>query len=220
MLRTEVFRRTDNQDLLKRAVCLQVSRYEDRHEDVRDELDLISTPTLVVLDPLGHEISRLKRAPDEVLDRALTKEPRRKAAVALREKRWADAARILHCLMTYFPGTYAAHDAARTHRGLANNASYMKAYEKVEAAHAKALASARKALNEKRAAARKAFGELIALRKKADALYRDKRYGSAFNVYRKIIWEYPNTPEADGARRILKRHHRRWREPKQSDARK
>ena len=87
---------------------------------------------------------------------------------------------------------------------------FSEAYKEAQKAHEAHLERARAKLRkeeERREKAKALYGE-------ADALYDRYMRSKSFKIFKQIILEFPDLPEAEWARAVLRKHKKKWKEPK------
>ena len=176
-------------------------------------------PTLVLLDPAGKVLLNHAGAPSgDQFTLSLGHKPYKAMIDAYNAQRWTEVANECHFLRTYFKGTKPIGEAAEDiYSKSKGKKGFLQAYAAASDNHKKTLAKLREdrkrkqiEKEQKRLAALSAKAR--ALKQEADRLYKKTRYKS-YAIYKKVIWEYPGTPEAEAAREILKKHKKKWEEP-------
>lgn len=193
-------------------ICLKFDASRD--ERVANKFDVSGFPTFVMLLPDGETVYKGSGKPPGKHFVSMFTYKRHNAMVnAYNAKKWADLARHAYFIRRWFKGSEAAKVATEIVEGLKTEQAFVAAYKKVEEESKKQLAELeKKARAEIEAAERKR--KVAALKAEAGRWYgtRGKRHKS-YPIYKKIIWEYPKSPEADDARKLLRKRGYRWKEP-------
>ena len=136
----------------------------------------------------------------------------------LKRRDFKRAGKNCHFLRTYFAGTKPIGvDAERIYAKYNGVDVFDTAYAKAEEDRKKAIAKAQEALKkeqEKKERARlaKLSEKARPLKEEADRIFKKVRY-KAWKLYKQVIREYPETPEAEAAREVLRKHKKKWDEP-------
>ena len=204
------FPRRDVQAWLSGMVCMKVNAGGDGGHPLATKFGVRGFPTLVLIEPSGKVVFKQGGSPppDQFSDGFAGK--RYNAAVkAHNEGDWKQCAPHLFFVRKWFKGTPIGDAADDMYKSAASKEAFAKAYAAIEAEYAKRLEAKRSVLRKQdalSAEARKMMDEAEAHMKKF------KRY-SAFTIYKKVILQYPGTPEADEARAVLRKHKKKWKEP-------
>jgi hypothetical protein len=220
-MNSRVFPRRDVRDFLSGLVCLKIKDGSNHPDEKRlnRKFGIRAYPTLVLLDAEGKVLHNDSGAPSgDQFILSLGYEPYDAMIKAYNGRRWAEAANHCHFLRTYFKGTKPIGEAAeQIYNGSKRQKAFLQAFAAAGENHKKALAKAREDWKRQQIEKeRKRIAMLSAkarpLKEEADRLYKKTRYKS-YAIYKKVIWEYPETPEAKAAREILKKHKKKWKEP-------
>lgn len=205
----DTYPRPDVQQWLATTVCMKVNA--ERAAGHADKFGVRAFPTLVLIEPSGTVLYNEAGAPASgQFTLGLSHKPYKKMIDAFNARKHSEAAKYTYFLRKWFKGTLTGKQADETYDDLKENAAFMKAYKAAEQASNRKLAALRDAIK----AEQERREKVKELQAKADKLYRTfgKKY-NAYKIYKQIILEYPDLPEADTARMILRKHKQRWKEP-------
>jgi hypothetical protein len=213
-METDTFPRRDVQEWLTGVVCLKINAGGDNGHPLADKFRVEAFPTLVLLDPLGKVLHNRPGAPlGDGFVEYFSAERWNAAVEALNLKDWKGTAPHLFFVRKFFPGTKLGKQAEELCRELEQQEGFTDAYEAARKAHEDALAVARKADEARLAKAREAEqkeqerrAKAKALKAEADELFKKYLKTKAYDLYRKILAEYPDLPEADEAEAILRKN--------------
>jgi hypothetical protein len=218
-METDTFPRRDVQDWLGGLICIRVNAGGENGHPLATKFKVEGFPWLVLIDPTGKILySDGGAPPGEHFVAYFAVERYNKAVDSYNIKDPKGAAPDLFFVRKWFPGTDLGKKAEEICGLLEKEEGFKAAYAAAEKAYADALAEARKAeearLEEARAAKRKEEErreKAKALRAEADELYDKYLRTKAFDLYRKILAEYPDLPEAKWAESVLKKHKQKLR---------
>lgn len=202
--------RADVQNWLAGVVCLKVDA--DREPGLTRKFGVSGFPTLVLLHPSGRTLYKDAGAPaGDQFTLALGYEPYKAMFDASNARDAAGAARNAYFLRRWFAGTRIGKQADEIYESWKKDAAFLRAYEAAAKADAEAVRRAKEAAEAKRREERRRKAR--AIKTEADALYKKGKRAASYPIYKKLIWEYPETPEADEARKLLKKRRVKWKEP-------
>ena len=211
-METDTFPRRDVQEFLGHAICLKFDVSQD--DRVANKFGVKGFPTFILLHPNGTVLyNGAGKPPGPQFVSMFTYEYHNELVKSFNARKVEDAARRIFFLRRWFKGSKAAKAAAGMYEDLKNDEKFVAAYKRAEA---ETKAELKKLQDRARAEARAAEQrrELERLKAEADTIYatRGKRYHS-YRIYKKIILEFPKSPEAADARKRLRKHGQRWKEP-------
>jgi len=207
----DTYPRRDVQAWLATMVCVKLNGGADGGApEEKKRFAVEGFPTLVLLDPTGKVLHNEGGAPAAAGFVEYFAADRYNTGIrAYNKKRWEAAAPHMFFVRKWFPGTKLAKECDRLHKICMREAAYAKAYLETEAAFKKGLEAARaviRAEEERRAIAAK-------MKAAADKWYEKYMRQKAYKIYKQIIWEYPDLPEAEAARNVLRSKKQKWKEP-------
>lgn len=212
--------RRDVQEWLAGTVCMKIDA--DKHPGLADVFNVRALPRLVLIDPVGRIVFEESGAPAGGQFTLSLSHPRYKAMIeTFNARKYSETAGHAYYLRKWFKGTKTGRQADEIYDDLKGNTGFMEAYAAAEGAYDRKLAKARRAIeekNERRKREEEQRKKARDLKEKADDLYATfgKKYRS-YKIYKQIIWEFPDTPEADNARIVLRAHKQRWKEPSKKE---
>lgn len=203
------FRRADVRAWLSGMVCMKINA--GNGSALADKFGVRGFPTIVLIEPGGKILYKDAGAPaPDRFSGLFAYKSSKAAADAFNSQDWKKCATNTFFVRKWFKGTESGNWADDLHKKASVQTAYTEAYAAAKAAYDKKLEAARaviRAEEKVRAEARKMMDEAAAHMKKF------KRY-TAYSVYKKVILKYPDTPEADEARAILRKAKKKWKEPK------
>ncbi len=203
--------RKDVQEWLSGMVCMKIDAGGERGHPLADQFRVEGFPTIVLIDPTGKVLYNKGGAPvGEHFVSYFAAATYNQAVAAYNRKEYAATAPHLFFIRKWFAGTEIGKAAHDMYKVASTDAAFLAAYEKEVQQHATRLEELR--AKEKAAAERRA--KVAALKAEADEHLKKFRKGNAFDAYRKLIAEYPDTPEADAARDTLRKYKVKWKEPR------
>ena len=213
-MEADTFPRRDVQDWLDGLVCVKVNAGGENGHPLATKFGVKAFPTLVLMEPTGRILHNQAGAPvgEGFVDYfAVTEYNAAADACNIRDPK--GAAPHLFFVRKWFPGTRLGKAAEEICRDLEKEEGFRAAYEAAEKAYAQSLAAVRKEAEARAEQAREAMAKEQARRVKAkelkaeaDALYGKYLRTKAYDIYRRIVAEYPDLPEAFEARDILRKN--------------
>ncbi len=222
------FHRADVKKLLSTMVCMKINAGNGTNA-LAKKYGVRGFPTLVLMEPGGKVLYNAGGAPTPgSFATFFAVDPFNAAVGAYNKGDWATAAKKLFFMRKWFSATKLGTRAEQMARTAAGNKAYAESYEKARAEYAARLAKARKAAAARAARTRKERAARLereskqkerrekarALKSEADVAYKKYMRSKAYRIYKRIILEYPDSIEADAAREVLRRHKKKWKEPK------
>jgi hypothetical protein len=203
------FPRKEVQEWLAGLVCVKVDCTAGDHP-LMSEFGVRGFPTLILQEPAGKILHRDPGAPapEQFVD-YFAGEAYNAAVEAYNGKKWAEAAPHLFFLDKWFRGTRLGREAEGMREHARKQAGFAEAYEAARKAYEARLEAVREEQQKEEArrdAARKRKEE-------ADALFAKYMRTKAYAVYREIVRDYPDLPEAEAAREVLRKNRQKWEEP-------
>jgi thioredoxin-related protein len=218
-METGTFPRRDVQDWLSNLVCMRVNAGGENGHPLATKFGVEGFPTIVLIEPTGRVLYNQGGAPaaDHFVD-FFAVEEYNKAVDACNIRDPKGAAPHLYFVCKWFRGTTLGKKAEEIRRSLEKEEGFEAAYEAARKSYEDALATARKADEERAAKAREAERreqerreKARAMKAEADELHRKYLRTKAYDLYRKILKEYPDLPEAAESRAILEKNKQRLR---------
>ena len=208
------FRRQDVVDQLSTMVCMKLDAGGDTKPPLARQFGVSGFPTIVLLDPLGRTLYHDSGAPSpDDFARYFAIEKYNRAIDAYNRKDYKAVAPPLFFVTKWFGKTKLGKSLQEIHEYLQQDETYVAAWKKVKDEHESRVTEARNAARERARKEKKRRDQAKAALAKADELYGKYMKNSAFKEYRKVILEFPETPEADRARAILRKNKKKWKEP-------
>lgn len=161
-------------------------------------------PTLVLMEPSGKILYNKAGAPADpghFVD-FFGLDANNAAVKALMDHDARAAAPHLYFLRRWFAGTGLSKQADEIYEEFEKEEGFAEAYEAARKEYEKRLEEAREAL--RKVAERREKAK--ALKAEADGLYRKYLRTKAYDIYRRILAEYPDVPEAEEALAILRKN--------------
>lgn len=206
-METDTFPRRDVQDWLQGVVCVKVNAGGENGHPLATKFGVEGFPTLVLIEPTGRILHNEPGAPigEGFVDYFAAAEYNAAVdAVNIRDPK--GAAPHLFFVRKWFPGTRLGKTAEEICADLEKEEGFKAAYEAAEKAYADSLATVRKETEEAARKEQERRAKAKDLKAEADALYAKYLRTKAYDVYRRIVAEYPDLPEADEAREILRKN--------------
>jgi thioredoxin-related protein len=213
----DTFPRPDVRQWLGGVVCVRIRVDTDSGDAIATKFGIEGIPTIVLLEPSGRVLYNKggRPEPEHFVDFLMVEEWN--AAVdACNIKDPTGAAPHLFFVRKWFADTRLGKEAEGIYRELEKVEGFKAAYDAAQKAYDDSLAAVRKAreelLAEEREAARKQQerrARARQLKAEADELHRKYMRSKAYDLYRKILAECPDCPEAKEARAILERNKQR-----------
>ncbi len=216
-MRTDTFPRPEVQQWLGGLVCVRINAETESGNATATKFGIEGVPTIVLLEPSGRVLYNRggRPRPDQFVD-FFAAEERNAAVDACNSNDPIGAARHLFFVRKWFPGTPLAKEAEQICSDFKDVEGFKAAYDATKKAYDDSLAALRKAREERAEQARAAErrqeerrAESKALKKEADELHKKYLRTKAYDLYRKILAEYPDLPEAKEARAILEKNKQR-----------
>ncbi len=211
----DTFSRRDVQEWLGSLVCVRINAETESGNLLATKYGIEGVPTLVLLEPAGRVLHNVGGRPDPkhgfveyfaanawngAIDACNNKDPK-------------GAAPHFYFLHKWFSATKVGAEAAKVQSEVENEEGFKAAYEAAEKAYDDALAVVREAeaerLEQAREAARKEEerrAKAKTLKAEADELHKKYLRTKAYDIYRRILKDYPDLPEAEEARKILEKN--------------
>lgn len=208
------FRRQDVVDQLSTMVCMKLDAGGDTQPPLARRFSVSAFPTIVLLDPLGKTIYHDSGAPSpDDFARFFAIDKYNQAIQAYNRKDYKALAPDLFFVTKWFGKTKLGKNMQEIHQQLLENETYVAAWKRVKDGHERRVTEARNEMRERVRKEKERRDQAKAALAKADELYGKYMKNSAYKQYRKVILQFPETPEADRARAILRKHKKKWKEP-------
>lgn len=203
------FQRPDVKKLLAGMVCMKIDA-GDGHP-LASRFGVGAFPTLVLLEPTGEVLYKDAGAPaPEGFANFFAIDDYNALVRAYNQKDWKAAAPHAFFLRTHFGDTEIGKKAEELYEHARTQEGFAEAYEAARLAREARLEKERAKLRKEEARRE----EAKTLKAKADELYEKYLRSKSYKLYKRIILEYPDLPEAEAAREILRKHKQKWKEPK------
>jgi thioredoxin-related protein len=220
-MNSRVFPDRDVRDFLSNVVCLRI-KDGAKHPDeiaIHQRFKVKGYPTLVLLGPGGNEIyNKTGGLYAKQFTHQLGYGPYKAMFDALKKRDLATAGKHCYFLLTYFSDTKPIGvDAERIYAKYYGVEDFDAAYAKAKVDRETRIAKAKKELKkerEKKERVRRArlSAQARPLMEEANRIFKKTRYKS-WQLYKQVILEYPETPEAEACREILRKYKKKWKEP-------
>lgn len=216
-MRTDTFPRPEVQKWLEGLVCVRINAETESGNAIATRFGIEGVPTIVLLEPSGRVLfNRGGRPEPEHFVDFFAIEEWNAAIEACSIKDPIGAAPHLFFVRKWFPGTRLGKEAEKICGDLKDVEGFQAAYDTAQKAYDDSLAALRKAREERVEEARSAErrrqerrAQARAMKTEADELHKKYLRTKAYDLYRKIIAEYPDLPEAKEARAILEKNKQR-----------
>lgn len=213
-MQADTFPRPDVQAWLGGLVCMRINGEGPAGDALATRFGIEGVPTIVLLEPSGRVLYNKggRPEPGQFVD-FFGMSAYNAAVDACNLENPKGAAPHLFFVRKWFGATNIGKLAEEVYRSAEKEEGFKAAYEAAQKAYDDGLAAARKAeedrLEQARVAAQKEQGRratATALKAEADTLYKKYLRTKAFDLYRRILAEYPDLPEAEEASAILRKN--------------
>jgi len=216
-MKADTFPRPEVQQWLGGLVCVRINAETDGGNAIATKFGIEGIPTIVLLEPSGRVLFNRggRPAPEQFVD-FFAIEEWNAAVDACNIKDPIGAAPHLFFVRKWFPGTRLGKEAEQICSDLKKVEGFEAAYDTARKAYDESLAALRKAREERVEQARAAERREKERREKArsmkteaDELHKKYMRTKAYDLYRKILAEFPDLPEAGEAKKILEKNKQR-----------
>lgn len=210
----DTFSRRDVQEWLNGLVCVRINAETESGNQLATKFGIEGVPTIVLLEPAGCVLHNKGGRPEPEGFVGYFAAVEWNAAIdACNNKDPKGAAPHFFFLHKWFGATKLGKEAEKIRREIENEEAFKAAYDAAEKAYDDALAAVREAAAERLEQAREAArkdeerrAKARELKAEADALHKKYMRTKAYDLYRRILKEYPDLPEAEEARKILEKN--------------
>jgi tetratricopeptide (TPR) repeat protein len=204
-----VFPQREVKEWMSGLVCVKINAGGDDGHPLAKKFGVDAFPTLVLLEPSGKVLYNQAGAPADATHfvEFFGLDANNAAVKAVMDHDAKAAAAPLFYLRRWFAGTSLSKQADEIYGEFEKEPGFAEAYEAAQKEYEKRLEEARDAVKKEQERRDKAK----ALKEEADGLYKKYLRTKAYEIYRKILAEYPDLPEADEAEAILKKNKQKLR---------
>lgn len=215
-METDTFPRDDVRTFLAGMICLKVDASRD--PGVAEKFNVRGVPTFVLLHPNGDTLfNESGKPPGNQFISMFTHAAHNAMVKAYNAKDYAKTAKHVLFLRQWFPKTKSGKEAEEIYAYLEKNERFLAEYRRLESASLREIETIRERARKERAR-RERIERCRLLKEEADRIYatKGKRFHS-YKLYKHIILEYPDLPDADDARKRLRKHGVRFKDPAKED---